>query len=212
MIDRTNTILFPLIVLSVLAVITFWIDHTVKLQAEKNDGMTRHDVDYFLENFVTTKTDINGNLRHVLAAVEMRHYPDNDSTELVRPRFTQYGENKPPTQIEGQKGFVSANGETVEFKGNVVVIREAYTDHPEMRLYTDYIKILPKEEKASTDAQVTITQPPNTKVVAQGMSYDKTTEELTLNSRVKGHYENPRVSTQIMPKNMTTDSKANKKK
>ena len=66
MISRSSTILFPLIVLGVLAFITFWIDHTVKLQAPKIDGSSRHDVDYFLENFVTTRTDTKGNLRHVL--------------------------------------------------------------------------------------------------------------------------------------------------
>ena len=211
MIQRSSTILFPLIVLGVLALITFWIDHTVKLEAPKLDGSNRHDVDYFLENFVTTKTDINGNLRHILAAVEMRHYPDDDSTELVRPRFTQYGANRPPTQIEGQKGYVSTDGEVVEFKGNVIITRQAYGDRAEMRVYTDHIKILPKEEKASTDAQVTIMQPPNTKVVAQGMTYDKQTEELTLSSRVKGHYESPRASARILPKSTATD-KVNKKK
>ena len=105
MIGRSSTILFPLIVLSVLALITFWIDHSVKLQAPKLDGSSRHDIDYFLENFVTTRTDSKGNVKHILAAVHMQHYPDNDSTELVRPRFTQYGENRPYTQIEGQKGF-----------------------------------------------------------------------------------------------------------
>lgn len=211
MIGRANTIFFPLIVLGVLAFITFWIDHTVKLQAPKIDGSSRHDVDYFLENFVTTRTDANGNLRHVLAAVEMRHYPDNDSTELIRPRFTQYGENRPATQIEGQKGHVSSNGEVVVFDGNVIVTRQAYGDRAEMRLYTDHLKILPREESASTEAQVTIIQPPNTKVVAQGMSYDKATEELTLSSRVKGHYESPRTSAKILPKAPAED-KVNKKK
>jgi len=211
MISRTSTILFPLIVLGVLALITFWIDHTVKLQAPKIDGSSRHDVDYFLENFVTTRTDAHGNLRHVLAAVEMRHYPDDDSTELIRPRFTQYGENRPATQIEGQKGRVSSNGEVVVFDGNVVVTRQAYADRAEMRLYTDHLKILPKEEKASTDSEVTIIQPPNSKVIAQGMSYDKATEELTLSSRVKGHYESPRASATIVPKTHTNDKVTKKK-
>jgi lipopolysaccharide export system protein LptC len=203
--------LFPLIVLGVLAFITFWIDHTVKLQAPKINGSSRHDVDYFLENFVTTRTDSKGNLRHVLAAVEMHHYPDDDSTELVRPKFTQYGENRPSTQIEGQKGRISSNGEVVIFDGNVMVTRQAYEDKAEMRLYTDHLKILPKEEKASTESQVTIIQPPNTKVVAQGMSYDKATEELTLSSRVKGHYESPRTTATILPKTHAND-KVNKKK
>ncbi|NBO10026.1 MAG: LPS export ABC transporter periplasmic protein LptC, partial [Methylophilaceae bacterium] len=162
MYGRSSTILFPLVVLSVLALITFWIDHTVKLPSLKNGMNAGHRVDYFLENFVTTKTDIHGNLRHMLAATEMRHYSDNDSTELVRPRFTQYGENKPYTQIEGQQGFVSADGEMVEFKGNVIVVRQAFEGRGEMRLTTDYLKMFPNEEKAITDRPVVITQAPHT--------------------------------------------------
>ena len=210
MIGRTSTILFPLVVLSVLALITFWIDHTVKLQAPKLDGSSRHDIDYFLENFVTTRTDSKGNVKHILAAVQMQHYPDNDSTELVRPRFTQYGENRPYTQIEGQKGFVSANGKVVEFKGNVIITRQAYGERGEMRVLTDYIKILPDEEKASTDNQVTIIQG-GTKVLAQGMTYDKSTEDLTLNSRVKGHFENPKSPTSSVQKSSIANKTKRKK-
>jgi len=41
-----SPIIFPLIVLGVLALITFWIDSTVKLGLPKIDGSNRHDVDY----------------------------------------------------------------------------------------------------------------------------------------------------------------------
>ena len=202
MIGRTSTILFPLIVLGVLALITFWIEQTVKLQAPKLDGSTRHDVDYFLENFVTTKTDSKGNLRNVLASVEMRHYLDNDSTELVRPRFTQYGENKPYTQIEGQKGYVSAKGNIVEFKGNVIITRQAYAERSEMRVLTDYIKIFPDDEQVTTDKPVTIIQG-GTKVLANGMTYNKKTEDLTLSGgesgRVKGHIDNQKLNAKPSP-------------
>lgn len=197
-----STIIFPLIVLGVLALITFWIDSTVESDTKKIDGSHRHDVDYFVENFVTTKTDINGNLRNMLAAVEMRHYPDNDTTELVRPRLTQYGENKPYTQIEAQKGFVSANGEEVEFKGNVIIVREAFEGRGEMRLKTDYLKVFPKTELASTESDVVITQDPKTIIHGTGMIYDKNEKNFVLKKRVRVHYEKPNAksNTSLLPK------------
>lgn len=210
MYGRSSTILFPLVVLSVLALITFWIDHTVKLPSLKNGMNAGHRVDYFLENFVTTKTDIHGNLRHILAATEMRHYSDNDSTELVRPRFTQYGENKPYTQIEGQQGFVSADGEMVEFKGNVIVVRQAFEGRGEMRLTTDYLKMFPNEEKAITDRPVVITQAPHTVISGVGMTYDKSDKSFTLLNRVKVHYEKPKSSLLPLPKEGARDKVTNK--
>lgn len=199
------SIVFPLIVLGILALITFWIEQTVKLPTHKADGSSRHDVDYFVENFVTTKTDLHGNLRNMLAAVEMRHYPDNDTTELVRPRYTQYGENKPYTQIEAQKGFVSANGEEVEFKGNVVIVRQAFEGRGQMRLTTDYLKVLPKTEFASTNSEVVITQDPKTVIHATGMIYDKNEKNFMLQKRVRVHYEKPKASSQLLPKIPASD-------
>ena len=202
-----SPIIFPLIVLGVLALITFWIDSTVKLGLPKIDGSNRHDVDYFVENFVTTKTDLNGNLRNMLAATEMRHYPDNDTTELVRPRYTQYGENKPYTQIEAQKGFVSANGEEIEFKGNVIIVRQAFEGRGEMHLKTDYLKVLPKTEYASTESEVLITQDPKTVIHGTGMIYDKNAKDFTLQKRVRVHYEKPSTKSAkpLLPKDSTSD-------
>lgn len=199
------SIVFPLIVLGVLALITFWIEQTVNLPTQKVDGSGRHDVDYFVENFVTTQTDVHGNLRNMLAAVEMRHYPDDDTTELIRPRYTQYGENKPYTQIEAQKGFVSANGEEVEFKGNVVIVRQAFEGRGEMRLTTDYLKVLPKTEFVSTNSEVVITQDPKTVIHATGMVYDKNEKNFVLQKRVRVHYEKPKASNQRLPKIPASD-------
>ncbi len=205
-----STIIFPLIVLGLLAFITFWINNAVKSNAQKVDGSNRHDVDYFIENFVTTKTDLNGNLRHMLAASGMRHYPDNDSTELVRPRFTQFGENKPYTQIEGQKGLVSSNGEVVEFKDNVVVVRQAFEGRGEMRLSTNYLKVFPKKEIVNTESDVVITQAPKTVIHGTGMIYDKSQKTFTLLKNVRVHYEKPNIksSKPLLP-NPASSAKVN---
>lgn len=186
-----STILFPLIVVAILAFISFWIESTVKSPLHKSKANFRHDPDYYLENFVTTKTDIRGNLRTMLAATKMQHYPDDDSTYLTRPRFTQFTNNLPYTQIEGQKGQVSSNGEVVEFTKNVIVFRRALNDKPEMRLATDYLKIYAKQEIATTNSPVLITQGSKTVIHGTGMIYDKKQQTFTLLKKVKVHYEKP---------------------
>lgn len=186
-----STILFPIIVLTVLAAMSVWIESKVKAPLHRSKASFRHDPDYYLENFVTTKTDANGHLKTMLAAVAMLHYPDDDSTYLTRPRFTQYFENKPYTQIEGQKGEISSNGEQVNFTNNVVVYRPAFGDRPDMRLTTDYLRVFAKQEIAKTDSPVLITQGPKTIIRGTGMIYDKTQQTFTLLKNVKVHYEKP---------------------
>lgn len=188
-----SAIWFPLALLAMLAALTFWIDRTVQPPQPKRDGSSRHDMDYKLNNFSTTKSDALGNPRYVLSAVELVHYPDDDSTQLVRPRFTQYTIGKPYTQIQGQRGQVSSNGENVYIQDQVKVVRAAEAGRGEMTLLTEYLHVMPDEEIAKTDRPVSILQAPRTVIRATGMEFDKKQRILKLGGRVRVHYERPDV-------------------
>jgi lipopolysaccharide export system protein LptC len=184
-------IMFPLTLVFMMAMITFWINQTVQEQGPRIDGSNRHDADYRLHNFVTTQSDANGKLRYVLAATEMTHYPDDDSTVLQRPKFTQFAADKPYTQIQGLRGYISSDGETVEFVDNVKVIRQATEEKGQMQLLTEKLTIEPNKDLATTQSPVTITQAPKTKVTAVGMIFDKKNQTMTLLDKVRVHYERP---------------------
>lgn len=186
-----SAIVFPLALLIFLAVLTFWINRTVQPPVAKLDGSSRHDPDYIMKNFVTTQTDIKGDLRYKLAAVEMRHFPDDDTTELQRPRYTQFAIGKPYTQVEGLRGYVSSNGEEVELVDNVKVTRQAFADKGEMTVETDYLKILPNQDLVKTESPVVIRQAPKTVIYATGMVYEKNKQTVTLLHKVRAHYEKP---------------------
>jgi lipopolysaccharide export system protein LptC len=186
-----SSIFFPLVLALLLAIITFWINLTVEQQGPKIDGSDRHDPDYTMNNFVNTQTDTTGKLRYVLAAAEMVHYPDDDSTVLQRPRFTQYTIDKPYTRIEGMRGYVSSNGEKIELVDNVKVTRQAFDGKGEMQISTEKLDILPNQDIAKTDAPVVITQAPKTVIHATGMIFDKKHQTVQLMKRVKVHYERP---------------------
>ncbi|MDZ4099004.1 MAG: LPS export ABC transporter periplasmic protein LptC [Methylophilaceae bacterium] len=196
------SILFPIILLAILAMLTFWIDYTVQAPEAKIDGSSRHDPDYILNNFTTTRTNENGELRYRLTALEMRHYPDDDTTELEKPQFERYEVDKPFTTIEGNKGFVSTDAETVEFIDDVKVVRQAFNGKGEMVVLTDRLEVMPNEEMAKTDRPVVITQAPKTVIHATGMIYDKKNQTVQLLSRVKAHYEKPNVDPATTPNNM----------
>ena len=186
-----SAVLFPLLLLIFLAVLTFWINRTVQPPAVRLDGSSRHDPDYIMKNFVTTQTDIKGDLRYKLAAVEMRHFPDDDTTELQRPRYTQFAIGKPYTQVEGLRGYVSSNGEEVRLVDNVKVTRQAFADKGEMTVETDYLKILPNQDLVTTESPVVIRQAPKTVIYATGMVYEKNKKTVTLLHKVRAHYEKP---------------------
>lgn len=190
-VQNKSVIIFPIVLLSLLAALTFWINVTVQPVAPKLDGSSRHDPDYIVSNFVTTQTDARGDLRYKLAAVEMKHYPDNDATNLLSPRYTQFAVNKPYTQIQGLNGYVSSNGEIVEIVDQVLVTRQAFAGKGEMTLETDYLNIRPNEELVQTPSPVIIRQAPKTVIYATGMIYEKKKQTVTLLNKVRAHYERP---------------------
>jgi len=182
---------FALIVLALLAALTFWIDRTVQPPQPKRDGSTRHDPDYIVGNFTSSRADVNGDPRYSLAGIEMRHFPDDDSTALVRPEFAQFSLKKPTVRIEGLRGTISANGENVYFMDNVKVVRAATPTKGELTVLTDYLHIVPDQDFVETDRPVTILQAPRTVIRGTGMEYRKQDGELKLFKRVKVHYERP---------------------
>jgi len=186
-----SAIIFPLALLLLLALLTFWINKSVQPLAPKLDGSSRHDPDYMMHNFETTQTDASGALRYKLAAQEMKHFPDKDSTDLVKPRFTRFAKDKPYTRLEGDTGNVSSDGEQVDVLGNVVVLREAYAEKGVMTIETDALRILPNQEYATTDRPVVIKQAPGTVVHATGMIYEQKQQTVTLLHKVRAHYDPP---------------------
>ncbi|MEE9331947.1 MAG: LPS export ABC transporter periplasmic protein LptC [Methylophilaceae bacterium] len=194
MLNRT-AIIFPLVLAGLMALLTFWIYQTVEQQGPKLDGSNRHDPDYIMENFVTTQTDAMGKLRYILAAAKMTHYPDNDSTVLEQPKFTQFSADKPYTKIEGLSANVSSDGEEIEVLDNVIVVRQAFAGKGEMQVLTDKLTIFPNKDLAKTDRPVVIKQAPKTVIHATGMIYDKNKKTLQLFKRVNAHYEKPKNKT-----------------
>ncbi len=190
-----SAIWFPLALLALLAALTLWIDRTVQPPEPKHDGSSRHDPDYKVNNFSTTKSDSKGIPRYVLSATELVHFPDDDSAQLTRPRFTQYSANKPYTQIQGQRGQVSSNGEDVYFMDHVQFVRGASPTRGEMTVLTEYLHLIPDQEVAVTDRPVSILQAPHTVIRGSGMEFNKKERILNLSGRVHVHYEKPGVNT-----------------
>lgn len=202
--SKRSAIIFPIVILSVLALLTVWVNHMVQPPQAKLDGSSRHDPDYIMSNFVTSQTDVNGILRYKLAAAEMRHFPDDDSTVLQQPRYTQFSVGKPYTQAEALRGYVASDGEQVQLVDNVKITRQAFAGKGEMTMETEYLNILPNQDLVRTDSPVVIKQAPKTVIYATGMVYEKNTRTVTLLHRVRAHYEKP---TTVRPNATATPAK-----
>ncbi|MFA7239974.1 MAG: LPS export ABC transporter periplasmic protein LptC [Sulfuricellaceae bacterium] len=184
--DRLS-IWFPVGLVFLLALLTFWLDRMVQPAGAKKDGSGRHDPDYWVENFTASRMGPDGVPKHVLTAGRMTHYPDDDSTELVRPHLTNFPPGAPPTHIEAQAGKVSSNGEQVWLTDKVKVTREAGRGASELTVTTDYLHVIPDKNFVQTDREVTMHNA-DSDVSAVGMELDGKTRIIKFLARVRGQH------------------------
>ena len=167
--------------LLLLAGLTFWLER-VSQQETVISGKTRHDPDYIVSNFTIKRFDPQGKLYQTLSADEMRHYPDDDSTEAEMPHMIYHRDLK--TFINADHAWIDSGGKTIELERNVRVRHES-AKGPETVLTTSTMTVLSDDEIARTKAPVTITQG-GTVIHGIGMESNNKTQISVLGGRVHG--------------------------
>ena len=181
------TRLFPLLLMLALAMLTFWLERTVR-EEQPHPSLRRHDPDYLVEQFVVTKFNAAGALESTLSAAKMIHYPDDDSTELVAPRVVHAKQNEPRMTLSADRGTLSHNGEELFLFGNALLVREAGAGLPEARMQSNFLHVIDARSLVRTDREVMISEQGRT-LSGRGMEYYNETWQLFLRDRVRGRFE-----------------------
>jgi lipopolysaccharide export system protein LptC len=187
--DRFGS-LFPLVLLAFLAALTFWLDRVVQPPARPGSSTVRHDPDYIVDGLSAVRMDQEGRIKHTLNAQKMTHFPDDDVTHLVQPKFVTYGEGRAPVTVTSREAHMSGNGENVYFERDVRVVRAPTGAQSELVLETEYLHVIPDDNIAKTDRAVTISNAAAV-VKASGLELNSETRVLKLQGRVKGVYNQP---------------------
>lgn len=183
--------LYPLLVLGLLAALSFWLEQAVYLPESKHDGKLRHDPDSFVENATVRRFSADGILRYRLIAPYLQHFSDDDSTLIEQPYLTYYRPGAPNMTVAGNRGYVSAKGETVYFWDGVVATRAANDNRPEMQARMPDLTAQPDAGTAFTDSPVELTQG-SSWLKGIGMNLDNNASTFVLQSQVRGYYLSPR--------------------
>jgi len=185
--------LFPVILLGLLAGLSFWLQKTVDREEAPRAKVLRHDPDATAENFVARRLDENGQVKYRLIAPFMMHFADDDSSELQSPTLVTYRPDAPPVTISGQHAKVTAKGEVVYIWDDVVVNRAATPERPAMTGRMPDLLVQPNAGTAFTNSAVEITQE-RSWVKGVGMQIDNNTSTFVLQSQVTGLYFSTRAS------------------
>jgi lipopolysaccharide export system protein LptC len=181
----------PVLLLVLLAALTWWLDSKVQPSSQRPDGSTRHDPDVIVEGFEATRMNPDGTRRYLLRGKRLVHYPDDNSTQLEAPQLIYFDYERSPVTVKSNVAQVAEGGDNVYFSGNVQVLRAAYEQTAELGVLTNYLHVMPDQQLAKTDQPVTLIEG-NSTASAVGLEFDNKTRQLRLLSEVKARYETPR--------------------
>jgi lipopolysaccharide export system protein LptC len=183
----------PVLLLGALAALTYWLNAQVRVAGPSFDGSSRHDADVFVDNFKAINLDKDGRIRQALIATHAQHFPDDDTTVLESPQIAFTEPGRPRLDVTADHATVTGDREHAYFEGNVKAVREATTgadgkiDGP-VTFASEFLQVIPKEDRVVTDRPVTITDPRGT-INATGLEYDDKAKTLKLKSRVSGQLQ-----------------------
>jgi len=181
----------PLILVALLATMSFWLDRKVQPPAHRPDGSTRHDPDFIVEGFSAVKMNPDGTRRYALAAKRMVHFPDDNSTQLELPRLVYFDYERAPVTIRSETAEAVQGGDDVFFRGDVQIIRSAYASNAELAVFTSFLHVIPDKDLAKTDKPVRMVEG-NSTASSVGLEFNNVTREIKLLSEVKASYATPK--------------------
>jgi lipopolysaccharide export system protein LptC len=139
-----------ILVLALVGIAAWWFrrDESREAVAPEPD---RHRPDYIADDLLVLTMDEQGRLARRLQTPQMRHYPDDDSTELEQPRLTVFRRDGPPWVARSRTGWIARDGAEVLLRGDVRVDREGFAESPPIALRTRWMVVLEQTDYARSD-------------------------------------------------------------
>lgn len=150
----------------------------------------RHAPDYWIDGLVAKTMNAEGRLNRVIMAEHTEHFPDDGSTDIVRPQMDFIGpSNEPPWRVRSETGWLAPDGKQLLLKGIVTIDKEAAPESLPVHITTRELRVQLQENYAETSELVHMKSGRN-HVRARGMQvWLKKPIRVKLLANVRASYE-----------------------
>ena len=160
-------------IIALLLAATFlstWLLYRLNMESTQTVG-NANAPDYYMEDFTTLAMDDDGNPDYRLYGVYMAHYPESDTTEILKPSIDFVRADKPAMHVVADKGWLTSDNDVVLLNGNVEFVQKNEAGEPIMQINTDRARLLIDQNYIETD-QLTRIVTRRTRVTGKGMLAD----------------------------------------
>lgn len=177
--------LLPLIFVGLLTGLTYWLDRTTAAEEQAKKAAARHDPDFIVDRFTVQRFDEKGSLVNSMAAEKMTHFPDDNSSDVIKPEMSFFRSSN-PSRLTARTARLLQDGEEVHLQGDVRLMRPAGAT-PAVLIQSESLTVYPKTELAKSNSPVTITQGSSV-VRGSGLEYNGKERVAVLHGRAKGTF------------------------
>lgn len=180
------------LLLLVAAVATGWSVWTHR-PSRAPDAREAQRSDYLLHDFEVVVLDNQGHESFTLRAPYLERHPGDQTMTLQTPLFVippAPGSEQAPWEVRSHTGWVSAEGDELRLRGDVVATSSNGPNRP-VKMTTEQLNVFPDAKRATSPVAVTITQPGSI-LRGIGMEALLDSKRVRLKSQVKVHYAPPR--------------------
>lgn len=177
----------PLVILVLLAALSSWIERSVRTPADR-DAAASIEPEGIMENFQALRTTPDGRPQYRLSAKTLKHYSGSKRSEMEAPRFAQLDPDAGDIRAEAMQATVSPEGDEIDLRGKVVIVRAAHAGQSAMTLRTEHLLVYPEQDLLRAPGAVSLN---DGTVAAQAgaMEYDAKRRVVKLSGRVNAHFQ-----------------------
>ena len=117
--------------------------------------------DYLLHDFEIVVLDRQGHESFTLRAPFLERHPGDRTMSLQSPLFLippKRGSDAAPWEVRADTGWVSAEGDELRLRGDVVASTTGSASKP-VKMTTEQLNVFPDSKRATSAVAVTVTQP-----------------------------------------------------
>ncbi|MCF7990296.1 MAG: LPS export ABC transporter periplasmic protein LptC [Thiohalocapsa sp.] len=156
------------LLLGLLALAAWWYRTTLQPQPGVAPAAERRP-DYIVEDLTAVAMDASGRPDRRIETPELRHYPDDGSSELRLPVLRVFEDDKLVWSVRSDTAWISADGDEVLLEGRVMVHRAASAGQAAVDLESSELLVLPELDYAETDRFVELESDGDWVTAADGM-------------------------------------------
>ena len=179
---------FLALLLVLAAALSWWLRETPPPQTAATEHKGPRDTDYYIRGLDVMRMTPSGTPAHRLQAEQVRHFTDDDTTQLEQPHLTVFQDQAPPWEVDADSALVSADGDLVLLNGDVLIERAGDANNRPMHIVTRNLRVQPREDYAETDEKVRVTSNADWLDATGMQAWLRPPSRLKFLSQVKGYY------------------------